>query len=118
MKRALTLVRDGVQRTRDGLEPGYLLPGLHVEGLILLRQERWEEAGRVIAEGLTIAHSLPQPYMEGNFLALDGSQRLQEGEGGRGCERLREALAIFVQLGAKKDIERVEKMLAHAPLTT
>ena len=41
-----------------------------------------------------------------------GEMHLQRGEPPQARERLEAALAIFRRLGARKDIERVEQMLA------
>ncbi len=69
-----------------------LVDALRVQGMVSVRQERWEAAERAFEEGLSLARSTPFPYAEA---------RMPEQMG-----RLEEALAIFQRLGAQKDIER------------
>jgi Flp pilus assembly protein TadD len=80
--------------------------------MVLIRQARHEEAERVLSEGLTRARSMRDPYFEARILGQLGVLQQQRGELDQARERLREALAIFRRLGAKRDVEWTEQALA------
>jgi hypothetical protein len=50
--------------------------------------------------------------MEGRLLHVDGVLQLQQGRRAQARERLKAALAIFRRLGAGKDTEGTEQLLA------
>jgi Flp pilus assembly protein TadD len=68
-----------------------LVDALRVQGLVLIRQERWEEAERSLEEGLDLARSMPYPYAEGRLLHVYGQMHAQKGERGLARERLEAA---------------------------
>jgi tetratricopeptide (TPR) repeat protein len=74
-------------------------------GLALYRQDRHEEAVEAFREGVELAHRIEYPYAEAMSLALWGREA-------RSRELLEEALQIFRRLGARKDIEQTEGLLA------
>ncbi len=86
---------------------------LRVHALVALRQERWTEAAQALDEGVALARALPYPYAEARLWQVYGALHLQQGERGPGRARLREALVLFRQLGAHKDIAAVEQALAR-----
>ena len=90
----------------------YMPDVLRVQGMILTRQERWEEAGNAFEEAVSLARSMPYPYAEARALFEHGLMRSQKGEQQPGRERMEEALAIFQRLGARKDVEQAERALA------
>ena len=94
----------------------YLVDALRVQAMVLIRQERYEEAQRSLDEGIELARSLPYPYAEARLLFEEGVMRMRRGEVESGQDRLKEALAIFRRLGAPGDIERTEQELQVAPL--
>jgi hypothetical protein len=55
---------------------------------------------------------MPYPYGEARALRVHGYLHRQKGEPQQARERLEAALAIFRRLGARKDIEQTEQMLA------
>jgi len=70
---------------------------------------------------VSLARSMPYPYAEARALETHGmmatrkiTQRVSgfEGEPEHGRQRLEQALAIYRRLGAKKDVERTEQVLA------
>jgi len=91
----------------------YVPEGLRVQGMILARQERWDEAKRIFEEAVSLAHSMPYPYAEARALYEYGLMYSQKGEPEQARERLEKALSIFVRLGTKKDVERMEQALAE-----
>jgi len=89
----------------------YVPDVLRVQGMILTRQERWDEAGRAFEEAVSLARSMPYPYVEARALCEHGLMYSQKGEQQQARERLEEGLAIFQRLGARKDVERTEQAL-------
>jgi tetratricopeptide (TPR) repeat protein len=88
-----------------------LVPWLRMQGMVLARQQRWEEAERVFAEAVSVPRSLPYPYAEACALYECGAMYSTKGEPDQAHERLEEALAIFQRLGARKDVERTDQAL-------
>jgi tetratricopeptide (TPR) repeat protein len=89
-----------------------LVDGLHVKAMILARLGRVEQAAAALDEGLVLAPALPYPYGEARLLAVYGRLNAQQGQPAQARERLTAAVAIFRRLGASKDSERTEQLLA------
>jgi hypothetical protein len=81
----------------------------------MIQQRRWEEAERVLAEGLAVAQSMPDPQVEARLLEMWGLLYAQKGEVEGARERLAAALDIFRRRGAHNDARRVERALADLP---
>jgi tetratricopeptide (TPR) repeat protein len=79
-----------------------------VQGMILTRQKRWEEAQRVFEEAVSMARSMPYPYAEGRALYEQGLMYKERGLNTEAEATLTEALEIFRRLGAQKDAEITE----------
>jgi tetratricopeptide (TPR) repeat protein len=94
--------------------PGLLADALWVQGMVLIRQRRNQEAQGVLSEGLERACSMPYPYMEARILEQMGLLEKQRDQPELARARLEEALAIFRRLGAKKDVERLERMVGRS----
>ncbi|HEV7129487.1 MAG TPA: hypothetical protein VGN32_18780 [Ktedonobacterales bacterium] len=77
-----------------------------------MRQEHWEDAAHTLEEGLALARTMPYPYAEARLLDAYGRLHAQGGEPEQARERLNAAPAIFRRLGARKDIDRAELLLA------
>lgn len=90
----------------------YMPELLRVQGMILARQVRWDEAKHAVEEAISLARVMPYPYAEGRALYEYGLMYGQHGEPEQARERLEQALAIFGRLGAKKDVERAEQAVA------
>jgi len=97
--RAAHLAAGAVDRARDTGELLALVDALRVKGTVRQEQGQRDEADAIFEEGLALARSLPAPYSEARILV--------------GLGRLEEASLIFRQLGAKKDVERMERALAE-----
>jgi tetratricopeptide (TPR) repeat protein len=96
-------------------EAGEVFMLAHVAWLVALvagRQGRWDDAATAVEEGLVLARSMPYPYAEARTLQADGVLHHQKGEPELARQRLESALAIFRRLGACKDIEQLEQLLA------
>jgi hypothetical protein len=64
---------------------------------------------------VALARSMPYPYAEGRLLHVYGELHVAKGEPVPARERLEAALALFQRLGARKDVERVEQVIAVIP---
>jgi tetratricopeptide (TPR) repeat protein len=102
-----------VERTRD--QALHLLEALRVQGMVLVRQGQTEEAAHTLTEGREKARSLPYPYAEARILYHLGLLEQERGETEQAQTRLEEALLIFRQLGAGRDVERTEQTRAVLP---
>jgi class 3 adenylate cyclase/tetratricopeptide (TPR) repeat protein len=96
--RAGELIDQTVARTRAQGERLALVDALRVQGKVLQRQGLRAQAAETLEEGLALARSLPYPYAEARILA--------------GMGMLEEALVIFRRLGARRDVEATEHLLA------
>ena len=61
---------------------------------------------------ISLARLMPFPYAEARTLQVYGLMYCQKGESQAARERLEAALAIFRRLGARKDVEHTEQLLA------
>jgi tetratricopeptide (TPR) repeat protein len=88
------------------------LPGvLTVQGMILARQGRWEEAEQIFGQAVSLAQAMPYPYAEGRSHYEWGRMDLEQGDRQQARKHLEDANVIFQRLGAQKDIERTERAL-------
>jgi tetratricopeptide (TPR) repeat protein len=110
--RAETLVLDSLRRARAQDNVLDLPPALRVQGMVLARQRRWEEAQRAFEEALSLTHAMSFPPAEAAILRDYGKMWAARGDRTRARQRLAEALAIFRRLGARIDVERTERALA------
>jgi len=108
---ALEASSRAVEQARARRIQADVVEALAVRGLVLARQSRGEEAGHVLGEALDLARSMPFPFGEARALAYRGSWRAQRGEHDEALADLRQALALFQQLGAAEDARRVERAI-------
>jgi tetratricopeptide (TPR) repeat protein len=85
---------------------------LWLQALVAIRQGRWADATAAVEEGLSLARSMPYPYVEARTLQVYGLLHRERGEPQAAREKLEAALAIFRRLGAREDVERTEQLLA------
>jgi len=88
---------------------------LRVEALLTLRQGRYEQAARTLAEGLAVVRPLGYPYAEAQLLQVCGHMHVEKKEWAEARGRLEAAYALFVHLGARKDAEHTAQVLASLP---
>ncbi|HLJ69548.1 MAG TPA: tetratricopeptide repeat protein, partial [Chloroflexota bacterium] len=112
LQQAAYVAEQAVTRARK--LPGTLADALWVQGMVLIRQGRHQEAERVLTEGAALAHEMPFPYFEARILVQLGILAQQQGKPEEARQRLEEALTIFRRLGAEKDVEQVEGMLGES----
>jgi adenylate cyclase len=94
LTRASELIRETTVRAREQGEVLALIGALRVQGMVLRREGKKDEAVETLEEGLALARSLPFPYEEARILTELGDARA--------------ALSIFRQLGAEQDILAIE----------
>jgi tetratricopeptide (TPR) repeat protein len=109
--RAGELVLQRVQRFREQNHKRALALWLPVQGMVLGQQRHWDEADRVFAEAVSLAHAMPYPYAEGRALYEYGLLHLKRGALEHARARLEEARSIFGTLGTRNDLERTERTL-------
>jgi tetratricopeptide (TPR) repeat protein len=101
-----------VAQARDTGRQVLLVDALRVAAMVAARRGRWAEARGAIEEGLSLARQMSYPYGEARLLLASGELHAQAGQPEPPRKRLEAALAIFRRLGARKDMERVEQLLA------
>jgi tetratricopeptide (TPR) repeat protein/transcriptional regulator with XRE-family HTH domain len=112
MAAAEEVATQAVRRARSQTIRVALVEALWVQAMLAIRQEQWAAATCALEAGLEMAQAMPYPYAEGRLLHVYGQMHLQLGEPAQAREWLEAALAIFRRLGARKDVERVEQVLA------
>jgi tetratricopeptide (TPR) repeat protein len=108
---AQTVVADALRRLRADDDRLGLVDAVRVQAQVQLGSGRWMEAAASLEEGLALAGAMPYPYGESRLLHVYGQLHARRGDIRAARERLEAALAIFRQLGARKDVERVEQLL-------
>jgi tetratricopeptide (TPR) repeat protein len=112
VSRASELIGQAVEYVRASGDLLALADVLWVQALVAIRQGYWAEAVGVLEESLHLTRSMPYPYMEARTLQVYGHLYRRRGEPQQAQEKLEAALAIFRRLGARKDSERAEHLLA------
>jgi tetratricopeptide (TPR) repeat protein len=111
--RGLELTERAEREARERGTLVYLPEILRIKGMALCRLGKTDEAKNALIEGRERAHQMPNPYIEASILVELGLLDRQEGKVGQAREQLQEALTIFRQLPAGKDIEWTEEALAQ-----
>jgi tetratricopeptide (TPR) repeat protein len=117
-ERGLELAEQGEREVRKRQTLLCLPEVLRIKGIALSRLGRREGARNALVEGRERAAAMPNPYTEARILVELGLLDQLDGKADQAKERLREALTIFQQLGASKDIERSEQALAELDRST
>jgi tetratricopeptide (TPR) repeat protein len=110
--RAAELVARALAQGRFEKHLVRLVDALRVQAMVLARQGQLNQAASALDEGLTLTPAMPYPYGEARLLHVYGLLHRQRGEPQAARQRLGAALAIFRRLGARKDSERTEQLLA------
>ncbi len=111
-EQAARTIAEALRRQRAGQLRRVLVDTLRVQALVALRQGAVQTVAEALEEGLTLAQAMPYPHGEGRLLAVYGRLHLERGDVTSARERLRAAQAIFQHLGARKDLEQTEQLLA------
>jgi tetratricopeptide (TPR) repeat protein len=110
---AEALITQIVGYAREAGELFLLTEVLWLQSLVASRQGHWDAATTAVEEGISLARLMPFPYAEARTLQVYGLMYCQKGESQAARERLEPALAIFRRLGARKDVEHTEQLLAR-----
>jgi transcriptional regulator with XRE-family HTH domain/tetratricopeptide (TPR) repeat protein len=110
---AARVVTDAIERARAEQHRLSLVDALRIQAMVVLRQGHWAEASQALEEGLALAQRIGYPYAEARLQQVYGQMHAQRGDRAAARERLDAALVIFRRLGARKDIERAEALLAR-----
>jgi tetratricopeptide (TPR) repeat protein len=109
---AQACVEAGLRQARARHNRVGLVDLMRVQALILMEQERWTEAAKVLQEALQLARAMPYPYAEGRLRHAEGLLRLLTGERDQARRAFVDALAVFRRLGARWDAQLATRSLA------
>ncbi len=117
LPRALQLARRAMERSRawGNHWPGWVPPREGIPwalGIVLARIGEEDEARRSFDEALRLARAGVCPYYEARSLAQLGILDARQGARAAAQNRFTDALSIFERLGAKKDVEKLQALLA------
>jgi predicted ATPase/class 3 adenylate cyclase len=90
---------------------------LVVAGVVMTRQERWQEASRYLDEALGLSHEMHMPFEQARALLAKGILLRLQARPDEARYTLDQALGIFGRLGARIDEERVAEELALVDAT-
>lgn len=90
---------------------------LRVRAMIRVQQQRWEEAGAIFDEAVSLARSLRYPYAEARALQEFALMSIRLGDAEQAREQLLAALEIFRRLGAMNGVARSEQSLLQLDAT-
>ncbi|GAC1513535.1 MAG: hypothetical protein NVS2B16_18640 [Chloroflexota bacterium] len=110
--RAEEIAVEALERYRAERDQFALVEMLRVYAMVLVRQQRWDEAETAWGEAISLAQHMPYPYEQGRLLYERGMAQIQRGNCKRAREQLEEALAIFQRLGARHSVKQSEQALA------
>jgi len=102
--------------THARMRPPYFIDAQRIQGLIMARQGRSDEAERLWSSAASQAHNMLCPYGEARILYELGLLHRQQNEPEQAREHLEEALAIFKRLGARPYIKRTQQALVALTL--
>jgi tetratricopeptide (TPR) repeat protein len=106
------VVRQAVRRARAVTYRRGLVEALRVQAMVATRQGRWGDAESSLEEGLSLARSMADPYVEGRLLHVSGTMLARKGQPVPARQRLEEAVAVLRRLGARKAAAQVESSIA------
>jgi tetratricopeptide (TPR) repeat protein/DNA-binding CsgD family transcriptional regulator/transcriptional regulator with XRE-family HTH domain len=109
--RAQELLTCAISRANDDGSRLVLADLLRVQGVLLARRKRIGEAEERLQQAISMAASMPYPYLEARSLYELGRALAEAGRSEQARERLQSALSTFRRLGARKDIERTGQAL-------
>lgn len=108
-------VARGIAQARAHRDQPELVETLVVRGSVLTAQESWDDASQTFEYAMAGAHTMQFPFGEARALAEYGQMYARRGDITRARETLTSARDIFRRLGARKDDELVEAVLAALP---
>jgi len=109
VEKAEALAAQAFGRAASRRRRAELAEALWVQGMVRAGQGRTEEATRLLEGGLSLARSMPYPYLEARILYHWGTMQVEQGERQQAREKLERALLLFRRLGAEPYVERLEE---------
>jgi tetratricopeptide (TPR) repeat protein len=103
--------KQAVATATAGQQRFYLIHALRVQGMVLTRQQRWDEAHQALERAVGLADMISSPHARGRALYELGRMHRAKGERETARARLNDALAIFRDLGAVEDAKQAEGLL-------
>lgn len=103
--------KEGIRRAGAGSYRIALVEALRIQGMLLARQGRRQEAAQMLAESLSMSRSMPSPYAEVKTLYACGQLSRRHGEAEPARERFETALAICARLGERLYAQKIEAEL-------
>ena len=91
-----------------------LMEAHRVEGMLLAHRRRWNEAYRAFTDAASLASAMPYPYAHARALADYGTALAQNRCLKEARKQWEEATTIFQRLGARKDVERLSRIIRGA----
>jgi tetratricopeptide (TPR) repeat protein len=85
--------------------------GLRVRGMLHTRREEWEQAEAEFLQAREHARSIHYPLEEGRAVEEHGMMLAARGDQEEAAVKIREALAIFREIGAEGYARRAERLL-------
>jgi tetratricopeptide (TPR) repeat protein len=109
---AEAVLAEGMERARALSHHVSRVQLLRVQGMLRIRQERWQEAREALEEAIVLAQRMPDPYREAQARAVLGELAARTGKYAEARGQLQLALANFQRLGARPYVRRVQGALA------
>jgi len=111
--RAEALIAEGIARAERGQRHGVLVDLRRIQGVIRLRQRRWEEAAGVLDASLAASRAYPYVHAEAKALYVYGQLYAAQGAPERARACWEHALAICARLGEGLYRPHIERALAE-----
>jgi hypothetical protein len=93
----------------------WLVDVLRVEGMLAIKQGRWDDAAAGLDEALAMSRAMPYPYGELKALYVSGQLHATKGEPMLAREKYQAALCICERLGEGLYRPHIERALAELP---
>lgn len=113
---ALTAAETAVSQATAMKDQPELVECLIVQGAVLARSERFDEAQQLLDYALTGARRMPFPLGEALALQEIGLMELSRADAGAARDRLDAALALFQRLGAEFELNRTRRLVETGAL--
>lgn len=111
LEAAQTAIDEAMARCRADGEKLSLMLAVRVAAMLAVRRRRWDDAQRYILEGLELAALISFSVARGWFLEQWGLMLRAQGDREGAHQKIREAVALFRQSGARRFQEKAESEL-------
>jgi tetratricopeptide (TPR) repeat protein len=111
-RQAEELVTESTRLAEQGGYRRVLVEALRVQGMVMTQQRRWEEGRRSFEDALALTGRATYPYTRARVLVEYAKLLIQQDDRRQAQAWLCEALNVFEELRARKDVERTRQALA------